>query len=92
MRSTERHFHRMINYSFWDELSISKEEHVALKVLSTNKDLIIQKLDKGNSRVLLNRNNCIKPMNEMLSDCSKLDIKPGKEILYYSKRTGLLIY
>ena len=31
------------NYSFWDELNISKEEHVALKGLSTNKDFIIQK-------------------------------------------------
>ena len=31
------------NYSFWDELNISKEEHVALKGLSANNDLIIQK-------------------------------------------------
>ena len=44
------------NYSFWDELNISKEEHKALQNLSTNKDLIIQKSDKGNSVVLLNRN------------------------------------
>ena len=36
------------NYSFWDELNISKEEHVDLKDLSANKDLIIQKSDKGN--------------------------------------------
>ena len=28
------------NYSFWDELNISKEEQVALKGLSTNNDLI----------------------------------------------------
>ena len=48
------------NYSFWDELCISKEDHVALKGLSTNKDLIIQKSDKGNSVVLLNRNDYIK--------------------------------
>ena len=44
------------NYSFWDEPNISKEEHKALQSLSTNKDLIIQKSDKGNSVVLLNRN------------------------------------
>ena len=71
------------NYSFWDELNISKEEHKALKSLSTNKDLIIQKSGKGNSVVLLNRNDYIKRMNEMLSDSSKfkkLDIKPGKAI------------
>ena len=71
------------NYSFWDELDISKEEHKALKILSTKKDLIIQKSDKGNSVVLLNRNDYINRMNEMLSDSSKfkkLDIKPVKEI------------
>ena len=50
---------------------ISKEEDVALKDLSTNKNLIIQKSDKGNSVVLLNRNNYVKRINEMLSDSSK---------------------
>ena len=34
----------------------------ALKGLSTNNDLIIQKLDKGNSVVLLNRNDYIKQL------------------------------
>ena len=59
-------------YSFWNELNISKEEHVALKGLSTSKDLlIIQKSGKGNSVVLLNRNDYIKRMSEMLSDSSK---------------------
>ena len=59
------------NYSFWNELNISKEEHVALKSLSANNDLIIQKSDKGNPVVLLNRNDYIKRLNEMLSDSSK---------------------
>ena len=71
------------NYSFWDELNISKEEHVALKGLSANNDLIIQKSDKGNSVVLLNRNDYIKRLNEMLSDSSKfkkLNVNPGKKI------------
>ena len=51
--------------------------------MSTNKYLIIQKLDKGKSVVLLNRNDYIKQINEMLSYSSKfkkLDIKPTKEI------------
>ena len=54
---------------------------VASKSLSTNKDLIIQKWNKDNSAVLLNRNNYFKRMNEMLSDSNKfkkIDIKPGK--------------
>ena len=73
------------NYSFWDKLGISKEEHVALKGLSANKGLITEKPDKGNSIVLLNRNDYIKRMNEMLSDSSKFkkrDIKPGKMIIF----------
>ena len=56
---------------------------MALNDLSANKDLIIQKSDKGNSVVLLNRNDYIKRLNEMLSDSSKfkkLNIKPGKQI------------
>ena len=55
---------------------------MALKGLSTNKYLVIQKSNKGISVVLLNRNNYVKRMNEMLSDSSKfkkLDVKPGKE-------------
>ena len=58
----------------------------------TNKDSIIEKLDKGDSVVLLNRNDYIKQMSEMLSDSSKftkLDIKPKKGlILCYIKGTG----
>ena len=57
---------------------------MALKGLSANKDLIIQKSDKGNSKFnSLNRNNYIKRLNEILSDSSKfkkLNIKPGKQI------------
>ena len=84
------------NYSFWDELNISKEEHVALKGLSANKDLIIQKSDKGNSVVLLNRNDYIKRLNEILSDSSKfkkLNENLEKRLIFcYSKRTGSLIF
>ena len=56
---------------------------MALKDLSANKDLIIQKPDKGSSVVLLNKNDYMKRLNEMLSDSrkfKKLNIKPGKEI------------
>ena len=70
-------------YNFWDELNISKEEHMALKALSANNDVIIQKSGKGDSVVLLNRNDYIKRLNENLSDSSKfkkLNVKHGKEI------------
>ena len=69
---------------------------MALKDLSANNTLIIQKLDKGKSVVFLNTNDYIKRLNEMLSDSSKfkkLNVKPGKEINFcYSKRTGSLIF
>ena len=60
------------NAQFSSECSfnISKEEHVALKGLSTNRDLIIQKSDIGNSTVMLDKNDYIKRMIEMLSDSS----------------------
>ena len=70
------------NCSFYNELNISKE-HAALKGLFTDKDLTIQKSDKSNSVVLLNRNDYIKRMNKMSFDSNKfkkLDIKPGKVI------------
>ena len=41
-----------------------KEEHLALKGLSTNRDLIIQESDKGNSVVSLNSNDYIKRMTK----------------------------
>ena len=84
------------NYRFLDKLNISKEEHASLKGLSANKDLIIQKSDKVNSVVLFSRNNYIKRLNEMLSDTSKfkkINIKPGKRLIfYYSKRTSSLFF
>ena len=43
---------------------------MALKGLSTNRDLIIQKSDIGNSTVMLDKNDYIKRMIEMLSDSS----------------------
>ena len=69
---------------------------MALKGLSTNKNIIIQKLAEGSSAVLLNRNDYIEQMIEMLSDSSKfkkLEIKLGKRmILYYKKAIGSLVF
>ena len=43
------------NYNFWNELNINKEEYLALKGLSSNKNIILQKADKGNSVILVNK-------------------------------------
>ena len=39
-----------------NENNLSKKEHLALKNLIKNRDLIIQKVDKGNTVVVLNKN------------------------------------
>ena len=50
------------NYNFWNELNISKEEFLALKGFSSNKDIILQKADKGNSVFLVNKGDYTKKM------------------------------
>ena len=54
-----------------------------LNNLTSRKDIIIQKADKGNSIVILDKYNYIDRMKEMLSDCQKfkkIDLTAGKEI------------
>ena len=59
--------------------NLSKEEFASLQNLSKNKDLIIQKSDKGNSVVIVQRQDFEK-MNDILSDqkkYSKVSLKDG---------------
>ena len=78
------------------ENNLSKEEHLALKDLIKNRDLVIQKADKGNTVVILNKNDYISKMNVILGDSSKFQklsltkIKFG--IILYKWKTGLLMY
>ena len=51
--------------------NMSKQEFTALQNLSKNKDLIIQKSDKGNSVVIVQRQDYLEKMNEILSDQKK---------------------
>ena len=53
------------------EKNLPKAEFDALKSLIRNKELIIQKADKGNTLVLLNRKDYISKMKLILSDISK---------------------
>lgn len=65
---------------FWDK--ITKEKYNTVKNLSSNKEILIQKFDKVNSVVMLNRHGYITQMNGLLSGTSKfrnIDIKSGKE-------------
>ena len=51
--------------------NLSKEEYFALKNLVKNKDLIIQEADKGNTVVILNKNDYNLKMKKIISDTSK---------------------
>ena len=82
------------NFKFKDELNITPDELKALKDLSSRKDIIIQKADKGNSVVILNKSDYIKRMTELLSDrdkFKKLNVKPGKELNLLLKHEDKLV-
>ena len=51
--------------------NLSKEELIALQNLSKNKDLTIQKSDRGNSVGIVQRQDYIKKINDFLSDQKK---------------------
>ena len=53
------------------EQNLSKEEFEALKSLLREEDIIMQKSDKGNSVVILNKCDYIARMDELLADASK---------------------
>ena len=51
-----------------NENNLSKEELLALKELIKYKDLVIQKVDKGNTVVILSKNDYISKMKVIFSD------------------------
>ena len=82
------------NYKFWNELNIRKKEFLALKGSSSNKDIILQKEDRGNSVVLFNKTDYANRMKELLSDASKfkeITVERGKEINLLRQYEGKLI-
>ena len=65
------------------ESNLSKEEHEWLTKLASNKDIIVQKSDKGNSIVILNKSDYTNKVKEILVDPKKFKIAniiPGIEI------------
>ena len=81
------------NSKFKDELHITLDELKALKDLSSRKDIIIQKVNKGDSVVIFDKSDYIK-MTEMLSDIGKFKkriVKPGKEVNLLLKHGDKLV-
>ena len=60
-------------YSKSPQQNLSKGELEALASLSKNKDIVIQKSDKGNSIVIVDKETYIKRMNNLLSDQRKFE-------------------
>ena len=82
------------NFKFKDELNITPDELKALKDLSSHKDIIIQKADKGNTVVILNNRDYMERMTEVLSDIDKLkklNVKTGKELNLVLKHEEKLV-
>ena len=52
-------------------LNLTSEEFAALKSLSKNKNLIVQKSDKGNSIAIIDKSDYLEKMQNILSDSSK---------------------
>ena len=59
-------------YNFLKELNLSRNEYNALKNLSSLKNIIIQKSDKGNSVVLMNCDDYINQMETLISDPAEI--------------------
>ena len=73
------------NYDPKIEQVLPPEEVEALKSLLRDKSIVIQKSDKGNSVVILDRPTYVEKVKEIIADTSKfrkLKIKPGKDYNY----------
>ena len=55
------------------EKNLLKEEYDALKILFKNKDIIVQKADKGNTVVTLKKKDYVCKMKNILNDKSKFE-------------------
>ena len=64
-------------------LNLTTEEFAVLKSLSKNKNLIIQKSDKGNSIAIIDKRDCLEKMRNTLSDTIKstqVSVAEGKQL------------
>ena len=62
------------SYNYKSEINLTKKEQVALNNLSNNKNIIIQKSDKGNSVVLLDKDKYLEGMYKILNNNAKFEM------------------
>ena len=61
-------------YNYNSEINLTKNERLALNNLSNNKNMIIQRSDKGNSIVLLDKDKYLEGMSKILSNNAKFEM------------------
>ena len=68
--------------------NLTKDEFAALKTLASNNNIIIQKADKGNAIVIIDRKNYIDRMNDILADATKFlpFTIPGNNHIKYAEQ------
>ena len=65
--------------------NLLKEEYMALKALSRNKDIIVTRPDKGSGVVILDRSDYIRKVELILEDTSKFDLAKNQDIFKISR-------
>ena len=79
--------------NFLKELNLSRDEYNALKNLLSLESIIIQKLDEGNSVVLMNRDDYLNQIETLISDAAKfqkLSVPENKDYNFMVKEKRLV--
>ena len=84
-RLKESAFTSFRSHNCYSEINLTKNERLALNNLSNNKSIIIQKSDKGNSFVLLDKDKYLEGMYKILNGNTKFEMPQfdyDKELSY----------
>ena len=77
--------YKLLNDNCKYENNLSSEELSSLKTLTRNKNIVIQRADKGNTVVIIDKDKYIQGVKNVISDSSKfipLNIPPEDYINY----------
>ena len=61
-------------YNYNSKINLTKNEKLALNNFSHNKNIVIQKSDKGNSVVLLDKHKYLKGLSKLLNNIIKFEL------------------
>ena len=62
------------SYNYYSEISLTKNERLALNNVSNNKNIIIQKSDKGNRVVFLEKDKYLEGMYKILKNSANFEM------------------